>query len=156
MNVSRQKRGTRVALAALALAWLQMALVPCVMASVPAVSVEVDASAQIDGQPQVQDEARESAQPQMAHDCPYCPEGATGCDDQSTTTDGSVRDCLFPHGTQSENPAGQSAWSVLAHAVPVDSWHASERLRDSPALISTYSAPPVPRPPRLRYCIQRR
>lgn len=155
MTRFRHTRAARVTFVAIALAWLQMALVPCVMASVAAGGAEAGDPVQSVGQILANQDAGASAASPMQHDCPYCPPGADACDDQASPPHEAPGNCVFPHGAQSDSAAGQHyGWSVLTLAIAPDSWLASKLPHDRPTLVSAYSAPPAPRPLRLRHCVQ--
>ena len=101
----RQRSLARGVLALFCAAWLQAAVVPCVMAHEAALAVTVDGAVQHQHSSGVGHDhgdvaaALDSTGP--SHDCLYCPPDETGsapCDEQSG--------CTYPHGPQVDARAG--------------------------------------------------
>lgn len=127
-------------LALFCLTWLQLAALPCVMASS---APELTAAA---GTPTTHAQTMPDMDGANGHDCIYCPPAAaeqTHCDDHAG--------CAYPHDPQVDSRASVALGMALPAVVPVLVLAPLERIDDAIALI----APPlrVPRAPfAVSYC----
>lgn len=150
-QIRRSPRLIRTVFGIFALAWLQMAAVPCVMAGTMQDASLTSLNAKVGmTEAEMGHESSGMAMPDAAdgqHDCIYCP---LSMDSGQTI---SSANCVFPDQPQADGgghaPSGH--W-VLPTTPDLHSFDpASQR---HPLQTRSYAAPPRPRPLNLTYCVQ--
>lgn len=149
-HIRRSPHLIRSVFAVFALAWLQMAAVPCAMAG----TMQAASLSSVDSQRGMSDEIQQES-PGMSmsdvadghHDCIYCPPSA-GSDPET-----SPANCLFPDQPQTDRGGHTPVWHGMLVAVPdLRSFDSVIQRHPPPTLIR--AAPPQPRPLNLTYCVQ--